>query len=221
MEGLSGDRRLKVLVIDDHDLFRTGLRALLEEHGFDVADAAGVSAALRSVRAFAPDVVVMDLNMPDICGIEATPLLLEAAPGTAVLVLTVSTDDERVMDAVRAGASGYLLKDAPLEEIADAITAVAGGQGAIAPSVAPVLLRSVRDAAPKEPPAPVPFTLSRREREVLALLSTGMENQDIARELFVSTSTVKHHVSQVLDKLGAVNRVQAATYAVLAGKHDR
>src|SRR5215207_1910366 len=219
MEGPAGDRRVKVLVIDDHDLFRTGLRALLEEQGFDVIDAAGVSAALRRLAAFAPEVVVMDLNMPDICGIEATPLVLEAAPGTAVLVLTVSTDDERVMDAVRAGASGYLVKDAELDEIADAIRAVAEGQGAIAPSVAPVLLQSVRDAAPKAPAAPAPVDLSTRERQVLALLSRGMENGDIARQLFVSTSTVKHHVSQVLDKLGAVNRVQAATFAVLAGMH--
>jgi len=211
---------VKVLVVDDHDLFRTGLRALLEEQGFDVIDAAGVSAALRRLAAFAPEVVVMDLNMPDICGIEATPLVLEAAPGTAVLVLTVSTDDERVMDAVRAGASGYLVKDAELDEIADAIRAVADGQGAIAPSVAPVLLQSARDAAPKAPAPPAPVTLSTREREVLALLSTGMENRDIARRLFVSTSTVKHHVSQVLDKLGAVNRVQAATFAVLAGMHE-
>ena len=220
MEGRVGGRRLQVLVVDDHDLFRTGLRTLLDEQGFEVAEAAGAEAALRRLPSFAPDVVVMDLHMPGMDGVEATPRVLEASPGTAVLMLTVSTDDDRVLDAVRAGAAGYLLKDADLDEIVAGIDAVADGKSAIAPGVAGVLLRSVRESAPAAavPAAPI---LSPRERDVLVLLSQGMENGDIARELYVSTSTVKHHVSQVLEKLGATNRVQAATFAVLAGMHER
>jgi DNA-binding NarL/FixJ family response regulator len=220
MDGRVGGSRLRVLVVDDHDLFRAGLRTLLDEQGFEVAESSGAEAALRRLPSFAPHVVVMDLHMPGMDGVEATPRVLDASPGTAVLVLTVSTDDERVLEAVRAGAAGYLLKDAALEEIVAAIDAVADGKGAVAPGVAGVLLRTVREAAPAEP-SPAPPNLSSREREVLALLSHGMENSDIARELFVSTSTVKHHVSQVLDKLGAANRVQAATFAVLAGMHQR
>jgi DNA-binding NarL/FixJ family response regulator len=220
MEGQVGGRRLRVLVVDDHDLFRTGLRTLLDEQGFDVAEAAGAEAALRRLPAFAPHVVVMDLHMPGMDGVEATPRVLEASPGIAVLVLTVSTDDECVLDAVRAGAAGYLLKDADLDEIVAAIKAVADGKSAVAPGVAGVLLRTVREAAPAAATPATPV-LSAREREVLALLAQGMENGDIARELYVSTSTVKHHVSQLLDKLGATNRVQAATFAVLAGMHER
>ena len=220
MEGRVGGRRLRVLVVDDHDLFRTGLRTLLDEQGFEVAEAAGAEAALRRLPSFAPHVVVMDLHMPGMDGVEATPHVLEASPGTAVLVLTVSTDDDRVLDAVRAGAAGYLLKDADLDEIVAGIDAVADGKSAIAPGVAGVLLRTVRESAPAAA-APATPILSAREHEVLVLLSQGMENGDIARELYVSTSTVKHHVSQVLEKLGATNRVQAATFAVLAGMHER
>ena len=219
MDGLAGNRRLRVLVVDDHDLFRTGLRALLEEEQFDVADAVSAEAALRRLPSFRPDVVVLDVNMPGMSGVEATPLVLEAAPDASVLMLTISTDDERVLDAVRAGASGYLLKDAELAEIVAAIRAVAAGLGAVAPGVIGVLLESVRSGALGEPEAKhhALASLSPREREVLALLSRGCDNGDIARALFVSPSTVKHHVSRLLQKIGAANRVQAATFAVRSG----
>jgi two-component system nitrate/nitrite response regulator NarL len=222
MDGLAGNRRLRVLVVDDHDLFRTGLRALLEEEGFDVADSAGADAALRRLAAFRPDVVVMDMNMPGMSGVAAIPLVLLAAPTASVLMLTIASDDERVLDAVRAGASGYLLKDAELSEISAAIRAVAAGLGAVAPGIAGVLLKSVRTAtarpAERKPAASV--ALSPRERDVLTLLCQGCDNGDIARQLFVSASTVKHHVSRLLEKIGASNRVQAATFAVRAGFYD-
>jgi DNA-binding NarL/FixJ family response regulator len=222
MDGLAGNRRLRVLVVDDHDLFRTGLRALLEEEGFDVADSAGAGAALRRLAAFRPDVVVMDMNMPGMSGVEAIPLVLLAAPNALVLMLTIASDDERVLDAVRAGASGYLLKDAELSEISAAIRGVAAGLGAVAPGIARVLLNSVRSAtappAERKPVASV--ALSPRERDVLTLLCQGCDNGDIARQLFVSASTVKHHVSRLLEKIGASNRVQAATFAVRAGFYD-
>jgi two-component system nitrate/nitrite response regulator NarL len=209
-------------VVDDHDLFRTGLRALLEEEGFDVADSASAEAGLRRLAAVGADVVVMDMNMPGLSGVEAIPLVLQVAPQAAVLMLTIAADDATVLNAVHAGASGYLLKDADLREISAAIHGVAAGLGAVAPGVAGVLLESIRSAGVRlaERTQQPSIALSPREREVLALLTRGCDNGDIARQLFVSPSTVKHHVSRLLDKIGASNRVQAATYAIRAGFHD-
>jgi two-component system nitrate/nitrite response regulator NarL len=212
-------RPIRVLIVDDHDLFRTGLRALLEEEGFEVADSVSGPSAVRRAPSFAPDVVVMDMNMPGMSGVEATPLMLEASPLTSVLMLTIATDDTRVVDAVRAGASGYLLKDAQLAEIAAGIRAAAAGHCAIAPRVASALLQSVRsaDSAPAGAEPPRGPDLSVREQQVLALLSDGCDNPEIAARLYLSQSTVKNHVSKVLEKLGVDNRVQAATFAVRHG----
>jgi len=213
-------RPIRVLVVDDHDLFRTGLRSLLEEDGFEVAASASGAAAVRRVGAFAPDVVVMDMNMPGMTGVEATPLVLEQAPEASVLMLTIATEDTRVISAIRAGASGYLLKDAELPEIAAGIRAAAAGHSAISPRVAGALLRSVcsseRDL-PKVVPMPDGPDLSAREQQVLSLVSEGCDNAEIAGQLFLSQSTVKNHVSKLLEKLGADNRVQAATYAIRNG----
>ena len=208
-----------MLIVDDHDLFRTGLRALLEEEGFEVADAVSGSAAVRRVASLSPDVVVMDMNMPGMSGVEATPLVLEAAANSSVLMLTIATDDGRVLDALRAGASGYLLKDSPLAEIADGIRAAAAGHSTIAPRVAAALVDSVRAAGPRPSPRAVP-ELSAREREVLELLAQGYDNIAIAGRLYLSPSTVKNHVSTILHKLGVDNRVQAAVRAVRAGLVD-
>ena len=212
-------RPIRVLIVDDHDLFRTGLRALLEEAGFEVADSASGPAAVRRAPSFAPDVVVMDMNMPGMTGVEATPLVLEASPLASVLMLTFATDDTRVVDAVRAGASGYLLKDAELAEIAAGIRAAAAGHCAIAPRVASALLQSVRsfDSALPGAEAPAGPVLSVREQQVLSLLSEGCDNPEIAARLYLSQSTVKNHVSKLLVKLQVDNRVQAATYAVRHG----
>lgn len=217
---MSTDDAIRVLVVDDHDLFRTGLRSLLEEEGFDVADASSGPAGAQRAGSFAPDVVVMDMNMPAMTGVEATPLVLEAAPEASLLMLTIATDDERVLAAVRAGASGYLLKDAPLEEIAAGIRSAASGGSIIAPSVAGALVKSIRRDAPPSPEAavsPAAPKLSAREREVLALLADGYDNGEIARRLYLSPSTVKNHVSKLLEKLGVDNRVQAATFAIRRG----
>jgi DNA-binding NarL/FixJ family response regulator len=215
MNGLHRD--IRVLIVDDHDLFRTGLRSLLEDEGFEVTDASGGPEGARRARSFRPDVVVMDMNMPEMTGVEATPLVLEAAPGASVLMLTIATDDERVLDAVRAGASGYLLKDAPLDEIAAGVRTAAAGHSAIAPRVAGALLQSVRGSAPLPAPAlelPAAPDLSTRELDVLGLVVEGRDNAEIAARLYLSPSTVKNHVSRLLDKLGVDNRVQAATLAV-------
>jgi two-component system, NarL family, nitrate/nitrite response regulator NarL len=215
-------RPTRVLIIDDHDLFRTGLRALLEEEGFEAADAVSGPAGIRRAPSFRPDVVVMDMSMPGMSGIEATPLVLEAAPDASVLVLTIATGDTHVIAALRAGASGYLLKCAELDEIVAGIRAAAAGHSAIAPPIAGRLVESIRSSAPAAPVATPPevLTLSERERAVLALLTRGCDNADIAQHLHVSPSTVKSHVSRVLDKLAVENRIQAAAFAIRHGLDD-
>ena len=210
-------KRVRVLVVDDHDLFRTGLRALLEDEGFVLADAADGPAGIRRARGFAPHVVVMDVNMPGMTGVQAAPLMLESAPGASILMLA---GPGGVLDAVRAGASGCLLKDAELSEIVAAIHAAAAGRSTFSAGVAGHLLLSVRSndgGPPLRVPSPEERTLSSREREVLTLVSDGCDNAEIAGRLFVSASTVKHHVSKLLEKLGVDNRVQAATFAVREG----
>src|ERR671920_1757546 len=155
MDGNAVNRRLRVLVVDDHDLFRTGLRALLQEEGFDVADSASAEAGLRRLAAVGADVVVMDMNMPGLSGVEAIPLVLQVAPQASVLMLTIAADDATGLNAVHAGASGYLLKDADLREISAAIHGVAAGLGAVAPGVAGGLLVSIPSAGGR-PPARTP-----------------------------------------------------------------
>ncbi len=213
--------RLRVLLVDDHNLFRTGLRALLEEQGFIVDDVSSGDAAIRRVRAHPPDVVVMDMNMPGISGVEATRTISQGSPPIPVLMLTVASDDAQVLDAVHAGAVGYLLKDAVLTDIAAGIRAAAAGQSFIAPRIAGGLLTHLRtDHRARNAEGSDSVSLSRREHEILRLLASGCDNAEIGQRLFLSASTVKNHVSQVLRKLGVENRVQAAVYAVRRGLLD-
>jgi two-component system, NarL family, response regulator LiaR len=166
---------------------------------------------------------VMDLNMPGMSGIEATRQVLAVHPDASVLMLTVAADDERVLEAIRAGAVGYLLKEARLAEIVAGVKAAADGRWPIAPRVAGALVASVRERDAGPPRADVE-ALTDRERAVLALIAEGYDNAEIAGRLFISTSTVKNHISNVLAKLGVENRVQAAAYAVrhgLAGEPPR
>lgn len=210
---------LRVLVADDHDLFRSGLRRLLDgEDGIHVVgDARRGDEAVRRAAELRPEVIVMDVDVPVMNGIEATREILDACSDVAVLMLTVSDTDEEVLDAVLAGASGYLLKDATLPEIVGAIRAAARGQSLIAPSVAGGLLGRLRRHGPREDAPAVDFGLSVRELEVLRLLVAGCENSEIGKELHLSASTIKHHVSSVLEKLGVENRIQAAVLAVRRG----
>jgi NarL family two-component system response regulator LiaR len=208
-----------VLLVDDHDLFRSGLRSLLEDQGLQVAgEADNGQAALRLVSELAPDVVVMDLNMPGLTGVETTRQLTSIAPHTRVVVLTISVDDEDVMDAVMAGACGYLLKDSSIDELIAGIRAAAGGESLISPHIATKLLQRLRaqnaDAAAART---IRTELSERELEVLRLIAIGKDNADIARELFISPKTVKNHISNILMKLQIENRIQAAVYAVRSG----
>lgn len=217
---MSGDAALRVLVVDDHDLFRTGLRALLEEEGFIAEDASSGEAALRALPGFQPDVVLMDLNMPGMSGIEATVLVLEAQPAAGVLMLTINRDDQRVLEAVRAGARGYLLKDAELDEIVAATRDTAAGRARLAPAAAAAVMAEVRRGGASPPAVTTPVDLTAREREVLVLLAQGWDNAEIARRLYVSASTVKRHVSHILEKLAVENRMQAAAYAFRQGLAD-
>jgi DNA-binding NarL/FixJ family response regulator len=211
------DRRLRVLVVDDHTLFRTGLRNLLEDEGFEVAEARSGELALQAAAVRAPDVVLMDLNMPGISGVEATRRLNEFAPATPVVMLTVSADDRDVVDAVRAGACGYLLKDAVLEEIVGGIRAVASGESWVAPRVAGTLLARVREADERTAGTTPEVELTERETQILRLIAEGKDNAEIGHELYISPRTVKNHVSSLLAKLQIENRVQAAVYAVRRG----
>jgi DNA-binding NarL/FixJ family response regulator len=216
----TGTTTMRLLLVDDHDLFRTGLRRLLQEEGFQVDDAPSGEEAVRRCRLFRPDVVVMDMNMPGMSGIEATATIVTEHPRVAVLMLTVAADDAGVLDAIRAGASGYLLKDARLPEIVAGVRAAADGESVLAPRIAGALVLSVRSSPPPVAEADLPALLSTREREVLALLARGLDNAQIGERLYVSPSTVKNHVSSLLEKLGVENRVQAAAMAIRHGLAD-
>jgi DNA-binding NarL/FixJ family response regulator len=210
---------VRVLLVDDHDLFRTGLRNLLEEQGVHViGEAAAGDEALRGVRELAPDVVVMDLNMPGMTGVEATRQIAGIAPLTRVLVLTISDQDGDVMDAILAGACGYLLKDASIHELMRGIRSAALGESLISPHIASKVLQRLRaSSAQPEIAETIRTELSDREIDVLKLIANGKDNAQIAAELHISPKTVKNHISNILMKLQIDNRIQAAVYAVKSG----
>ena len=208
---------VRVLVVDDHTLFRGGLRNMLVDEGFDVAEARSGEQAVEAATTVAPDVVLMDLNMPGISGVEATRQVKEVAPATPVVMLTVSADEQDVLDAVLAGASGYLLKDASLEDIVGCIGAAVGGEAWVSPRVAAALLDRVRTAAERAAREPLPVKLTERETEILRLIAEGKDNAEIGAALYISPRTVKNHISSLLTKLQIENRIQAAVYAVRRG----
>ena len=218
-EGTKGLDELRVLVVDDHDLFRTGLRNLLEEQGVNVVgEAENGETAIRLASDLAPDVVIMDLNMPGAGGVETTRRLSSLAPLSRVVVLTISADDDDVMNAVMAGACGYLLKDSSIQELIAGISAASEGESLISPQIAAKVLQRLR-AQSKDADAAetIRAELSDRELQVLKLIANGKDNAQIARELFISPKTVKNHISNILMKLQIENRIQAAVYAVRSG----
>src|SRR6266542_3886967 len=210
---------LRVLIVDDHDLFRSGLRNLLEEEGVNIiGEAAAGQEALEIVRELAPDVVVMDLNMPGMGGVEATRHITGIAPLTRVVMLTISDQDNDVMDAILAGACGYLLKDSSIQDLMAGIRAAALGESLISPIIAAKVLQRVRATSTQPEIAnTIRAELSDREIEVLKLIANGKDNAVIAAELHISPKTVKNHISNILMKLQIDNRIQAAVYAVRSG----
>ncbi len=219
---------IRLAIVDDQGMVRAGFRSLLEgEEDFEVVgEAANGEDAVELVTELVPDVTLMDIRMPVLDGIAATRRLVQAGVETKVVVLTTFDLDEYVFEALRAGASGFLLKDAPAEELAAAIRVVAAGESLLAPGVT----RRVIDAFVRRPAPPTTprenrtAQLTPRELEVLGLLARGLSNLDIASRLFVSEGTTKTHVSNVLTKLGLRDRVQAVIFAyengvVIPGDH--
>jgi two-component system, NarL family, response regulator LiaR len=207
------DEPIRVLLVDDHAVVREGLRAFLglQDGMVVVGEAADGAQALEQADATAPDVVLMDLVMPQMDGVAAMYALRERAPRIRVIVLTSYLDDERLLPAIRAGAAGYLLKNAKPKDVARAVRAAYAGEALIDPAVAARLVESL--AGGDEPLE----RLTAREREVLVLIGRGYRNKQIALELGISEKTVKTHVGRLLAKLGVDDRTQAAVMAVRAG----
>ena len=212
-------RAITVLIVDDHDGFRTGLKDILSESGFNVVgDAADGETALTLVESLAPEVVLMDLQLPRISGLEATRRIAVSSPTTAVLMLTVSANDGDVVEALAGGASGYLVKGTSPETVAAGIYAAARGESLMSVEVASKVFARLRNggASPLADDVPITF-LSPREIDILRLLASGKQNHEIARELVISPFTVRNHISALLQKLHLHNRTQAAVYAIRHG----
>jgi DNA-binding NarL/FixJ family response regulator len=209
---------IRVLIADDHERFRRGLRMVLEaEDSIEVvAEAADGAEAVSKVEELAPDVVLMDVRMPNQNGIDATRTIREIFPSTRIIMLTVSDEEDDLFDAVKAGANGYLLKEVSIEEVADAVRAVVQGQSLISPSMAAKLITefgSLARRAQESDMAPSP-RLSDRELEVLKRVATGMSNEEIAAELGLSTPAVRNHVANILVKLQLRSRIESALLAM-------
>ncbi|MBI4984419.1 MAG: response regulator transcription factor [Rhodocyclales bacterium] len=213
------EQTIRVLLVDDHTLFRSGIKALLQrQEGFEVVGEAGDGLeGLKRAKSLQPDVVLLDLHMPGISGREALQLIVEEVPETRVVMLTVSEDADDLMEALRAGAQGYLLKNIDAEFLIDAVRRAAEGEAVMSSQMTAKLMQSVRGAVAKPLPVADHEKLSPREREILTFLAKGASNKEIARSLDLAESTVKIHLQGILKKLGMTSRVQAAVYAVEHG----
>ncbi len=212
---------IRILIVDDHTLFRSGIKLVLQrQEGFEVVGEAGegLEGVKRAIQ-LKPDVVLLDLHMPGIGGLEALRLMMEDIPQTQVVMLTVSEDAEDLLETLRAGARGYLLKNIDTEFLLESIRRAARGESVMSPQIAHKLADSLR-APPKENLAVAdvnPGKLSPREREIIVMLARGASNKEIAAVLNLSESTIKIHVQGILRKLNIAKRVQAAVYAVEHG----
>jgi DNA-binding NarL/FixJ family response regulator len=211
-------KKIRLLLVDDQAMFREGLRLILgRQTDFEiVGEADDGLAALESLQRINPDVVLMDLRMPNLGGVDATRRIKAEAPAVRVIVLTTFEEDEEVFAALRAGAAGFLLKDSPSEKLCEAIRLAARGETWLQPSVAAKLVAEFGRLAPRPPPAQtgsLSEPLTPREHDVLRCLADGMSNKEIGRRLTISEGTVKNHMSQVLGKLQVLDRTQAALRA--------
>ena len=210
---------LRVLIVDDHPLTRGALSALLEQHGFNVVgEAADGAEAIERARTLLPDVVLLDLSMPGMSGVEALPRLRQAAPDSEVVVLTASGTDDNLLAAIRAGAAGYLMKTEPPERIVGFLEGVANGEAALSGQIARRLLDRVREGGDHDAgvPEPIARVLSAREVEVLLLLDDHLGTDEIATRLYISEHTVRSHVKSLLRKLNVSSRRQALEALALA-----
>jgi DNA-binding NarL/FixJ family response regulator len=210
--------KLKVLIVDDHALFRRGLLMVLrQEPDIDVVgEAADGNEAVEVAQEAMPDVILMDVRMPHRTGIDATRQIKDLLPHVKILMLTISDEEADLYEAIKAGASGYLLKEIPIDEVSEAIRSVSAGQSRLSPSMAAKLLTefaamSKRAEETRQLPAP---RLTDREMEVLRLVAQGLNNRDIAGQLFISENTVKNHIRNILEKLHLHSRMEAVVYAV-------
>jgi DNA-binding NarL/FixJ family response regulator len=212
------DEAIKVLIVDDHALFRRGLQMVLEgETDIDVVgEASDGQEAAKTAEDTTPDVVLMDVRMPKRSGIEATRVIKEVLPSTKILMLTISDEEADLYEAIKAGASGYLLKEISIDEVANAVRSVNQGQSLISPSMASKLLSEFATMVKRrdertQMPGP---RLTDRELQVLKLVAKGLNNKDIGDSLFISENTVKNHVRNILEKLHLHSRMEAVVYAV-------
>jgi DNA-binding NarL/FixJ family response regulator len=203
---------IRVAIVDDHAVVRQGLAQLLaNEHDIEIVGTAANGAEAHALLASAsPDVYLMDLSMPDVDGVEATRRILADAPGVHVVVLTSFADRQRILDALEAGASGYLLKDGDPAEVPEAVRVAAAGESPLDPKAARVLLDARREG---QPAATAAGKLTGREREVLDLVGHGLANKQIARRLGIAERTVKAHLTSVFQTIGVTDRTQAALWA--------
>ena len=201
---------MRILLVDDHPITRDALAALLGQHGFDVVGQAGDGeAAIGLARSLDPQLVLLDLSMPGMSGLEALPRIREAAPGCEVVVLTASGTEENLLSAIRGGAAGYLLKSEPPERIAEFLRGVGDGEAALSGEVARRLLEQVREGGTRGVPDEIALALSAREVEVLLLLDEHLGTEEIAARLFISEHTVRSHVKNLLRKLNVSSRREA------------
>ena len=208
---------IRVLVVDDHALFRRGLEMVLaQESDIEVVGEAGDGAeAVDKAADLLPDVVLMDVRMPRRSGIEACTAIKDVTPTTRIIMLTISDEENDLYDAIKAGATGYLLKEISIDEVATAIRAVAGGQSLISPAMASKLLTEFATLVKRDDRQQVPAPrLTDRELEVLRLVARGLNNKDVAKQLFISENTVTNHVRNILEKLQLHSRMEAVVYAV-------
>lgn len=205
----------RIVIVDDHEVVRLGLRSLLERHPhFDVVGEAGSAReAMEQVAALRPEVVLMDIRLPGSSGIQACEEIVAKYPGTRVIMLTSYAEDEMLFSAIRAGASGYILKQIGSTELVKALEAVSRGEALLDPAVTQRVFQEVRRAV-KEEEATAFAHLSEQEKHVLQLVSEGRTNREIAKTLFLGEGTVRNYVSSILSKLGVSNRAEAAAYAV-------
>ncbi len=213
------NEKIRVLLVDDHTLFRSGIKSLLQRNdNFEVVGEAGDGLeGIKRARSLKPDVVLLDLHMPGVSGLEAVKVISEEIPEVQVLMLTVSEDAQDLMDALRAGASGYLLKNIETDTLIDAIRRAANGDSVVSQQMTAKLIQGVRTPAKADATVVERDKFSPRERDIMASLALGESNKEIARKLDLAESTVKIHVQNIFKKLNMTSRVQVALYAVEHG----